>query len=67
MRRMNMTAYTSETGYIKRKSTGEIFNGSQIFLGKFDKLEDYEDALPLEWQMQEAKREEELKSRMPKD
>lgn len=59
-----MKTYASKTEFIKRKSTGEIFQGSQIFLGKFDDMDDYADATQVEWDTQTAKREKDLQEEM---
>ena len=35
--------YESKTGYVRRIATKECFEAKTIYLGKFDKAENYED------------------------
>ncbi len=56
-----MTIYESKTGYIKRISTGEIYQSYKLYLGKFDSIDDYTDSTEEEYnkyQEEERKRYE---------
>lgn len=45
-----MITYTSKTGYIKRIATGEIYVAEVLYLGKFDKEENYADSTKEEYE-----------------
>lgn len=45
-----MITYTSKTGYIKRIATGEIYEAEVLYLGKFDKEENYADSTKEEYE-----------------
>ena len=38
-----MRTYESKTGYVRRIATKECFEAKTIYLGKYDKAENYED------------------------
>lgn len=56
-----MNTYTSETGYVKRLETGEIFVGETIYLGIYDKAENYVDATKEEYEAYIEEQERKMK------
>ncbi len=45
-----MNTFNSHTGYIKRKADNTIYETSTIYLGKFDKAENYTEATKEEYE-----------------
>lgn len=45
-----MNTFNSSTGYIKRKADNTIYETSTIWLGKYDKAENYIEATKEEYQ-----------------
>ena len=58
-----MRTYKTKTGYAKNLETSEIFQAETIYLGCFDKEENYEDATKEEYD--EYVKEEEAKAGEP--
>lgn len=58
-----MRTYKTKTGYAKNLETSEIFQADTIYLGCFDKEENYEDATKEEYD--EYVKEEEAKAGEP--
>lgn len=56
-----MNTYTSVTGYIKRIETGEIFVGETIYLGIYDKAENYADVAKEDYEAYIKEQEEKMK------
>jgi len=56
-----MNTYTSVTGYIKRLETDEIFVGETIYLGIYDKAENYADVSKEDYEAYIKEQEEKMK------
>lgn len=53
-----MNTYTSKTGYVKNLTTNELFKAEVMYLGIYDKAENYEDVSEEEYEAYIKEQEE---------